>query len=98
AFLDDDAVPRAGWLAALTAPLDDPAIAGVGGPLILRLSAPPPVWFTPDFHEAAGLYDLGPVRRRVLHRGGEWYPPSANLFLRPRAAIREGGVRDCPGP
>ena len=98
AFLDDDAVPRAGWLAALTAPLDDPAIAGVGGPLILRLSAPPPVWFTPDFHEAAGLYDLGGVRRRVHQRGGECYPPSANLCLRTRDAIHEGGFCDVLGP
>jgi glycosyltransferase involved in cell wall biosynthesis len=98
AFLDDDAVPRAGWLAALTAPLAEPAIAGVGGPLILRLSAPPPPWFTPDFHEAAGLYDLGSVRRRVHHSGGEWYPPSANLCLRTRDVIREGGFYDVLGP
>ena len=98
AFLDDDAVPRRGWLAALIAPFADAAIAGVGGPLILRLSAPPPVWFTPDFHEAAGLYDLGSVRRRVHHRGGEWYPPSANLGLRTRDVIREGGFCDVLGP
>jgi len=32
AFLDDDAVPRPGWLGALVAPLEaDPGIAGVGG-------------------------------------------------------------------
>ena len=31
AFLDDDAVPRAGWLAELRAGFDDPAVGGVGG-------------------------------------------------------------------
>jgi glycosyltransferase involved in cell wall biosynthesis len=30
-FLDDDATPRAGWLAELVAPFADPTIAGVGG-------------------------------------------------------------------
>lgn len=30
-FLDDDAVPRARWLAGLTAPFADPTIAAVGG-------------------------------------------------------------------
>lgn len=30
-FLDDDAVPRPGWLRGLLAPFDDPSVAGVGG-------------------------------------------------------------------
>jgi GT2 family glycosyltransferase len=98
AFLDDDAVPRRGWLAALVAPFANPAVAGAGGPLILRLSVPPPAWFTAAFHEAAGSYDLGGVQRRVHHRGGEWYPPSANLCLRTLDVIREGGFCDVLGP
>lgn len=36
-FLDDDATPRPGWLAALRAPYDDPAVIAVGG-------AARPVW------------------------------------------------------
>src|SRR5262249_11993716 len=98
AFLDDDAVPRPGWLAALVAPFADAVVAGVGGPLILRLSVPPPAWFTPAFHDAARSYARGGVRRRVHHRGGEWYPPSATLCLRTRDVIREGGFCDVLGP
>lgn len=31
AFVDDDAVPNPGWLAAITGPFDDPSVACVGG-------------------------------------------------------------------
>jgi GT2 family glycosyltransferase len=34
AFLDDDAVPRAGWLARLRQGFVDPAVGGVGGPIV----------------------------------------------------------------
>jgi GT2 family glycosyltransferase len=33
-FIDDDAAPRAGWLAALLQCFSDPAVAGAGGPIV----------------------------------------------------------------
>ncbi len=97
-FLDDDAVPRPGWLAALRAPFAAEEVAGVGGPLILHLSAPAPAWFTARFHDAAGSYDPGGRRRPLHHRRGDWYPPSANLCLRAVDVIREGGFYTGIGP
>src|SRR5437899_9095852 len=48
AYLDDDAIPRAGWLAALCRPYVDPRVACVGGRIRVRFAAPPPSWLTPD--------------------------------------------------
>lgn len=45
ALLDDDVVPRAGWLTAITAPIRAGAAAGTGGPVILDPNAPSPQWF-----------------------------------------------------
>src|SRR5262249_23214368 len=42
AYLDDDAVPRPGWLAALLAPYRDPHVVAVGGRIVLRFPGPPP--------------------------------------------------------
>lgn len=98
AFLDDDAVPRPGWLGSLLGAFTSESIGGAGGPLVLEFSAPPPRWLTPAFHEAAGAYDLGGARRRVQHRGREWYPPSANLCLRTADVVREGGFCSAIGP
>jgi len=41
AFLDDDAVPRAGWLAALLAAYERTDVACAGGWILLHFSAPP---------------------------------------------------------
>src|SRR5262245_41854295 len=42
AFLDDDALPCAGWLARLCEPYRDPGVACVGGRIRLRFATPPP--------------------------------------------------------
>ncbi len=44
-YLDDDAVPQAGWLEALRKPLlEDSRIAAVGGRIVPSWSAAPPAW------------------------------------------------------
>jgi GT2 family glycosyltransferase len=59
-FLDDDAVPRAGWLAGLLAPFADPTIGVVGG------HAEPawegggrPGWFPPELDWVVGCSFVG---------------------------------------
>lgn len=48
AFLDDDAVPHPGWLAAHLAAYDDPAVVGTGGPVLPAWREREPRWFTPE--------------------------------------------------
>ncbi|MBW8792220.1 MAG: glycosyltransferase [Streptomyces sp.] len=45
AFLDDDVVPHAGWLAPLLRALEDPGTSAVGGPVLLDPEAHRPAWF-----------------------------------------------------
>src|SRR5262249_51523514 len=47
AYLDDDATPRPGWLAALLAHYDDARVACVGGRIVLRFASAPPPSLTP---------------------------------------------------
>jgi glycosyltransferase involved in cell wall biosynthesis len=45
AMLDDDVVPRSGWLATVCAPLLDGAASGAGGPVFLDAAVARPRWF-----------------------------------------------------
>jgi glycosyltransferase involved in cell wall biosynthesis len=90
AFLDDDAVPRPGWLAALAAAYASPAVAAAGGPIRLAFEVPPPAWLAPALHGALSAYDLGPAPRRVRY-GEADYPYGANVSVRVAAARAAGG-------
>ena len=91
AFLDDDAVPHPGWLAALVAPYAGDEVACVGGPIRLRFTSSPPAWLTSEFHAALTAYDQGPHPRR-LHDCPSWeYPYGANVSFRVAAVRRVGG-------
>ncbi|MFT3877634.1 MAG: glycosyltransferase family 2 protein [Propioniciclava sp.] len=55
AFLDDDAVPRPGWVEALRARFADPAVAAVGGAVHPRWAAgTPPRWLPEEFGWVVG--------------------------------------------
>ena len=87
AFLDDDAVPDPGWLAALAAAFRDPACALVTGsvhpltpghPQTLRRAPAPRVW-RPCFRNKAVIWRCGvsanmAVRRAVFDRLGGFDP------------------------
>jgi glycosyltransferase involved in cell wall biosynthesis len=90
AFLDDDAIPRAGWLARLYAPYDDPRVACVGGRIRLRFESPPPPWLTPALHPALSAFDLGDAPRTVRY-GEADYPYGANISFRGVDARAQGG-------
>lgn len=96
-YLDDDALPRPGWLAALLAPYADPRVACVGGRILLRFPAPPPAWLTPPLHASFSAYDLGPAPRRVRYRH-DTYPFGANVSFRADTARAAGGFCTMVGP
>jgi glucosyl-dolichyl phosphate glucuronosyltransferase len=97
AYLDDDAVPRAGWLAALVAPYRDPAVVAVGGRIVLRFAGSPPSWLSPELHSALSAFDLGPAARPVRY-GEATYPFGANISFRAAAARAAGGFSATVGP
>lgn len=70
AFVDDDALPRPGWLAALIRPFADPSVAVTGGRAEPLWPATVPAWFPPEFLWVVGcsyigVVDDGPVRNVI---------------------------------
>ncbi|MFT4215667.1 MAG: glycosyltransferase [Micropruina sp.] len=72
AFLDDDAVPRAGWLDALRARFADGQVAAVGGAVQPRWAAgSPPSWLPDEFGWVVGCdyrglpADGAPIRNPI---------------------------------
>ncbi|HVU73585.1 MAG TPA: glycosyltransferase family 2 protein [Mycobacteriales bacterium] len=59
AFLDDDACPEPGWLAALVAPYEDPAVVGTGGTVLPRWPGERPGWFPQEFDWVVGCSYAG---------------------------------------
>lgn len=88
AFLDDDAVARPGWLAALTqAYASDPAVVGTGGVVrpLWRTDRPP--WLPEEF-----LWVVGCTYRGVPEHPTEIRNPiGANMSLRREACLAVGG-------
>jgi glycosyltransferase involved in cell wall biosynthesis len=97
AYLDDDAVPRPGWLAALLAPYADPRVVAVGGRIVLRFAAAPPAWLSSEIHAALSAYDLGPTAGPVRY-GQATYPFGANISFRAAPARAAGGFSATVGP
>lgn len=88
AYVDDDAVPQSGWLAALTAEFDDPAVIAVAGP------------YLPLEPEGAAPGVYGSLQRRTIDQTVEgWFKIAAfggfaragNLALRSTAFDRWRG-------
>jgi len=97
AYLDDDAVPRPGWLAALEQPYRDPAVVAVGGRIYLRFLSEPPAWLSRELHSALSGFDLGSAPRPVRY-GEANYPFGANISFRTAAARAAGGFSATVGP
>jgi glycosyltransferase involved in cell wall biosynthesis len=95
AFLDDDVVPAAGWLAALRAPLRSGVVA-VGGCVRLDPTVPRPRWF--DERGIGGYvtsFDLGRPAGEL--RPGE-YLVTANALFDVAALRSVGGFDPALGP
>ena len=97
AFLDDDAVPRPGWLRALRAPYREPEVAAVGGRIRLHFPTPPPAWLTPPLHAAFSAFDAGDEPRKLRY-GHDDYPYGANVSFRVARARATGGFCTRLGP
>ncbi len=90
AFLDDDAVADADWLAALVRAFDrlGEGVGAVGGRVRPRWAAPRPGWLSDDLLGYLSVIDLGEERR--LLRAGEWVA-GANIAYRTEALRQVGG-------
>ena len=97
AYLDDDAIPRPGWLDALLAGYRDPGVVAVGGRIVLRFPEGPPAWLSEEIYSALSAFDLGPTARAVRY-GQATYPFGANISFRADAAQRAGGFSATVGP
>lgn len=90
AFLDDDAVPRAGWLQQLTEPFADPDVIGTGGVAAPAWEAQPPRWLPEEFLWVVGCSYRGLPETPAQIRN----PIGANMAFRRSTISRAGGFTD----
>jgi GT2 family glycosyltransferase len=89
AFLDDDVQARPGWLAALTAPFSDSAVAGTGGMTMPAWHGPRPSWFPDEFGWVVGASHAG-LPTTIAPVRNVW---SENMAVRRDAFEAVGGFR-----
>lgn len=88
-FVDDDIDPRPGWLRALTAPFEDPAVVGAGGRTEAGWTSGRPSWFPDEFGWVVGASYTG-LPTTVAAVRNVW---SENMAVRRAAFERVGGFR-----
>jgi glycosyltransferase involved in cell wall biosynthesis len=94
AFLDDDALPGPGWLAALREPFADPRVTGVAGAVDPDWEGGrAPRWFPPEFGWVVGCDYVG------LPAGGGAVrnPIGASMALRRQLVADVGGFSEAVG-
>src|SRR5436309_1709203 len=98
AFVDDDALPADGWLAALLVPFANPRVAAAGGRVSLRFAGALPGWWDATLATYLAAYDLGPEPADLGAR--PWYdsPRGLNLAVRRDALLAVGGFNLRLGP
>ena len=89
-FLDDDAVPRPGWLARLAEAFADPAVIGAGGVATPTWEEQPPDWLPDEFLWVVGCSYRGLPERPTEIRN----PIGANMAFRRTAVQEAGGFTD----
>jgi GT2 family glycosyltransferase len=90
AFLDDDAAPRADWLAELTAAFSDPSVIATGGVAAPAWEGEPPTWLPAEFLWVVGCSYLGLPQQPTEIRN----PIGANMAFRRETILRVGGFTD----
>lgn len=88
AFVDDDAIPAAGWAGELVASFERPEVGCAGGECRPRFETARPAWLSDGLLAFAGITSFGGEYRRARSRA-EW-PFGANLAFR-RAALEQAG-------
>ncbi len=87
AFLDDDAAAADGWVAAVVGALRDPAVAGVGGPVLPDYEVAPPGWLPEEYLWVVGCSYRGQPTGAATIRN----PIGANMAFRRDVFDRVGG-------
>jgi cellulose synthase/poly-beta-1,6-N-acetylglucosamine synthase-like glycosyltransferase len=88
AFLDDDAVPEAGWPDAIKDAFAAPGVGCVGGACRPAFAADRPRWLSDRLLQLAGITRFG-TERREPRSSAEW-PFGANMAFR-REALADAG-------
>lgn len=88
AYVDDDVLLPAGWLAAILEPFGDPNVAVVGGKVEPRWEAPVPDWWRHFPDSYLSLLDLG-GERKYLDDPGLIY--GCNMAVRRAVLFQLGG-------
>ena len=95
AFLDDDVVPSADWLARLVEPVLDGRSDGAGGRVQLDPNVPLPPWLGADWRGYLSEYDGGAAEHEI---GNDEYVLSASAAFRTDVLRRIGGFDPLLGP
>jgi len=86
AFIDDDALPGPGWLAALGSAFDDPRVVGAGGHAVPAWEGKRPAWFPEEYLWVVGCSYRGmPVNGRIRN------PIGCNMAFRRDVLVEVGG-------
>jgi glycosyltransferase involved in cell wall biosynthesis len=86
-FLDDDAVARPGWLAALTVPYSSETVVATGGNVVPRWPGDRPAWLPAEFDWVVGCSYVGlPADGGTIRN-----PIGANMSMRTQLALKVGG-------
>lgn len=90
AFLDDDAIASAGWLAQIVSAFErhDDTVAAVGGPVEPIWEIPRPDWIPPSLDQFLTIVDFGAQERTL---GRFQYLVGANMAFRTAALKGVGG-------
>jgi GT2 family glycosyltransferase len=89
-FLDDDAVPQAGWLNELASPFTDPDVIGTGGTAAPAWETRPPDWLPDEFLWVVGCSYRGLPEHTAQIRN----PIGANMAFRKSTIAQAGGFTD----
>jgi len=98
AFIDDDALPRAGWLAALLAPFARERVGAAGGRVVLRFAGRLPPWWDDALAPYLAAYDLGGEPIDLGSRPAQDAPRGLNMAVRRDALLAVGGFDVRLGP
>jgi glycosyltransferase involved in cell wall biosynthesis len=100
AFIDDDAIPAADWIASIVRSLAEtvPPPAVIGGRILPRWEAPLPAWWPPDLRGVLSIIEhegRGEYRTKALPATLE--PYAANMIVHAPTLLAAGGFREAVG-
>jgi len=96
-FVDDDAVPREGWLEAHVSAFGDPEVIGTGGRILPVLPVNTPDWYerivSCENGGPTSRFDFGTHPCDITEGENQLFPFAANMGVRRDVALEAGGFR-----